>query len=54
MFSGILKSLKSSSNKAFSIKFLKIGNAAFEPVSYLPKVLGLSKPMYTPITRFEE
>ena len=40
----MLKSLKSSLNKPFSTKSLKIGRAALDPVSYLPKVLGLSKP----------
>ena len=44
MFFGISKSLKSSFNKSVFYKFLKIGNAAFEPVSYFPNVLGLSKP----------
>ena len=42
MSSGILNSLKSSLNNAFSTKLLKIGKAALEPVSYFPKVLGLS------------
>ena len=42
MFSGILKSLKSSLYKAFSMKSLKIGNAAFDPVSNFPRDFGLS------------
>ena len=40
----ILSLLKSSLNNPFSTKSLKIGRAALDPVSYLPKVLGLSKP----------
>ena len=32
-------------NNAFSTKSLKIGKAAFEPVSYFPKDFGLSKPI---------
>ena len=45
MFSGIRNSSKSSLYNAFSTKFLNTGNAAFEPVSNLPKVFGLSKPI---------
>ena len=45
MFSGILKSLKSSSKRAFSTKSLKIGKATFEPVSFFPSVFGLSYPI---------
>ena len=39
------KFLNSSLYKAFFIKLLKIGSAALEPVSYLPNVLGESKPI---------
>ena len=45
MFSGTLNSLKSFLKRALSIKFLKTGKAAFDPVSNFPKVCGLSKPM---------
>ena len=38
----ILNSLKSSLKRAFSTKSLKIGNATLEPVSFLPRVFGLS------------
>ena len=38
---------------AFLTKSLKIGKAAFEPVSNFPSVFGLSKPTYTPTTKFE-
>ena len=50
---GTSNSLKSSKYRTPLIKFLNIGRAAFDPVSYLPKVLGLSKPTYTPTTKFE-
>ena len=36
---GTSNSLKSSKYKTPLIKFLNIGRAAFDPVSYLPKVL---------------
>ena len=42
MFSGTLNSLKSFLNNAFSTKSLKMGNAALDPVSYLPRDFGLS------------
>ena len=37
----------------FRTKSLKIGSAALDPVSYFPSDFGLSKPTYTPMTRFE-
>ena len=42
--SGTLKGLDSDFKIVFSIKFLKIGNAVFAPVSYLPNGSGLSDP----------
>ena len=42
MLSGALNGFRSSLNNAVSINFLKIGNAAFEPVSYFPNDLGSS------------
>ena len=50
---GIANSWKSSLKRAFWTKFLKMGRAAFEPVSNFPKVFGLSKPTYTPMTKLE-
>ena len=41
---GIANSLKSSLKREFLTKSLKMGKAAFEPVSYLPNVFGVSKP----------
>ena len=40
--SATLKGLASDFLMAFSIKFLKIGNAVFDPVSNLPNGYGLS------------
>ena len=53
ILSATLKGLASSFLIAFFIKSLNIGSAAFAPVSYLPKGLGLSDPTYTPIASFE-
>ena len=52
IFFGILKGLASAFFTIFWTNFLKIGKAAFAPVSYFPKLFGSSKPTYTPITIF--
>jgi len=44
ILSATLKGLASDFLTAFYINFLKIGNAAFDPVSNLPNGLGLSIP----------
>ena len=44
IFFATLNGLASPFFTAFFIKDLKIGSAVFEPVSYLPKLLGSSCP----------
>ena len=49
----MVNGLNSSLYIACLTKSLKIGSAARAPVSYLPSVFGLSKPIYTPTTRLD-